>query len=287
MTLPPDSMIEVYNVMTCAHHAAEAAAIATLIAFKQNDRPSLTHAEKALEAAYCAAGFAWCVKNSQAPVQIEYVTQDAHRAVEAAFAHALQSLEAGLDIDPSLLASYEAAYESLLRSHTMVSTLTDHMFVMADYLSDKRIDTVEAHEIFIEVFKQEPPALPDAQAIEETWNTFREKHPHAFLVPQTLARMTYKYDLNGDSEALPPEALAADIAGRLAAERGPQDECRYCGESFTERAQSVVEGVCHVCDKVCLIDILKSMGIYVIAYNPFTGEIMLDDDTDNASTSLN
>jgi hypothetical protein len=291
MTTPDDSYIDLYCAITYASQANYAAAFAGNTALDQNDRASLTLAQAVIEDAYCATGFAWRATNSDGTFEIEYCVKDAERARDAAIARAAQVLEGALDVDPFIMARRNEAMQSLLKSIELFKTLIYHMNMSAEYLNYEGVDTAEARKMFIEDFESEPPPMPDAQMIQDAWNTLRERYPRAFFVPNTLSSLAAELMADREGEGYTAEQLADEIASRQAAERGPKGECRYCGVSFDKAKESVNPGRCLICDKTLITEMMADM-FDVFAYDPETGESVYGDlpkadESDADSHSLN
>jgi hypothetical protein len=294
MNISRDSMQDLYYTINYAGRAAFAAVIAGSIGLAQKDRASITLAQQTIEDAYCAAACAARAMNSDAMTVIYFCRIDAQRLKDAAIALTAQALETALDVDPAILAQFEAAYQSLLRDEAAFSTIATYMNEYAEMLDYEGVDAEQAREMFIEEYEQTPPVMPDAQMIEAAWDAFIGRYPNAYHVPNTLAHMVdAATDEHDDRDvllglfdfSLSPESIAYRIALKLAAERGPKDACRYCDESFNKRAESIHKGVCHWCDKDHVTDVLLSTGVNVLAYNPLTGELVTADESD--ADSLN
>lgn len=292
MNLEPDSMQELYYTINYAGRAAFAAVIAGSVGLAQKDHAAISLAQQTIEDAYCAAAFASWAMNSDVMTTVYFCQMDAERFKDAAIAHTAQALETALDVDPSVLAQFEAVYQSLLRSEAAFTTIRGQMNDYAEMMNYEGVDAEQARAMFIEEYGGAPPAMPDAQMIEAAWSDFVDRFPNAFHVPNTLAHMVDT--VRGESDVLlrlseraeSPESIAYRIALKLTAERGPKGECRYCGESFAKRAESIHTGVCHWCDKDHVTDVQMSAGVKLLAYNPLTGELAIDQ-SDDSSPSLN
>jgi hypothetical protein len=291
MTTPDDSFLDVYSAVIYAERAAFAAAIALSLASAQQDRDSLSIAEKAYEDAYCAAGFAYAATMSDGPFEIQFCRDDAERAKDAALAHAAQALQAALDVDPEKVRFWEDGYASAMRFEAWDKTRFERMSQWFEISNYEDIGPDEAREVFLEEFGEEPPALPDAQMIEETWKNLIQQTPHTFVYPKSFALLVERFEIDEDGNMRTPESLADVIASKLAAERGPKGECRYCGVSFDKAKESVNPGRCLQCDKTLITEMMA--GIFdVFAYNPETGESVFGalpnaDESDTDSPSLN
>lgn len=284
MTLTIEDRFAIYQAITFAQSAADIGLFAGAIGrnFTGLDATTKANVERAKEQAYYAAAFAWNVVHTDVDIDRERNAVDAGLAQAAA----LQAFESAMDdLDPSLIVKERARYE-LMRLNDL-ALRGDHESIYERYIEAWD----DASLVFNEDYVEAGVILPDEEGLKKLYDAFIEAFPQAFLPPYGLQERAIKIHVNlTGSDVI--QRVAFSLAAADAPNKGEAGVCRYCNVEFEGYCcESINKGVCCDCDKDYVLSMLADTHD-IVAYDCTTGETILgnlstDDDSDDASPSLN